>query len=50
MLITDGWSDLYWYYYLSNRKASLTIITALKHLFEILKRQYDVELPKHSGS
>jgi Reverse transcriptase (RNA-dependent DNA polymerase) len=42
MLITDRWCGFCWDYYLSDRKAT-TIITALKHLFGILKRQYKIE-------
>jgi hypothetical protein len=37
ILATDRWSNLYWDYYLSDRKAK-TIIAALKHLFGTLKR------------
>jgi hypothetical protein len=42
MLVTDRWCGLCWDYYLSDRKAK-TIITVLKHIFGILKRQYDIE-------
>ena len=39
----DRWSGPCRDYDLSDRKAR-TIITVPKHLFEILKRQYDIEL------
>ena len=41
MLVTDRWSGLCWHYYHSDHKAK-TIID-LKHLFGILKRQYNIE-------
>ena len=42
MLVTDRWSGLVWEYYMSNRKAE-TIITALRHLFGMLKRHHEIE-------
>ena len=48
MLVTDRWSGYTWDYYLSDRKAQ-TIIAAFKHLFGMLKRQYNIE-PKGGRS
>ena len=42
LLVTDRWSGLCWEYYMSDRKAR-TIISALRHFFGMLKRQYDIE-------
>ena len=42
MLVTDRWSGYCWDYYLSNREAD-TIIAALKHLFGLLLRQFNIK-------
>jgi hypothetical protein len=44
MLVTEGRC---WDYYLSNREAD-TIITALKHLFGLLLRQFNIK-PRTQG-
>jgi hypothetical protein len=47
MLVTDRWSGYCWDYYLSNREAD-TIITALKRLFGLLLRQFNIK-PRTQG-
>jgi len=42
LLITDRWSGMMWDYYLTDHK-SASILTALKDLFSILKRQYNLK-------
>ena len=41
LLITDHWSEFMWNYYLTDQKSEI-ILAALKHLFEILKCQYQL--------
>lgn len=57
MLITDRWSGFIWDYYLVERRAG-AIILALKHLFGLLDRQYQIkpkvvecdnEIPRDKG-
>ncbi|KAF6518369.1 hypothetical protein HZS61_002447 [Fusarium oxysporum f. sp. conglutinans] len=42
MLITDRWSGMIWDYYLADRHTG-TLITALKDLFGLLERQYQLK-------
>jgi hypothetical protein len=42
MMVTDRWTGFIWDYYLEDRTA-VSIITALKHLFGMLERQYKVK-------
>ena len=45
LLITDCWSEFMWDYYLTDQKSEI-ILAALKHLFRILKHQYQLHSQK----